>query len=454
MPLERITSITPTLSGTIAQLGSADNSGNPITGYDATTNVIAAAQRSQWLRGLVNGDFAAGPPDTTKPINSNADDTEYNPLLGWTLVDTSNGGVQLWWIANPTVAGGARIDAVIAASAPVGDCYIHQTVAVRTSESGQAANLVTYDWVAPAAYPANKVEWYVALSELDSSSSVLATTPYEFDLGTVSTVPFLQAFVPQANQLAATTQFDVQVGIRVLNPGATATTASLYAAQLYSAPPYLIIPDILGASPMWIRDRSGVAIMSYGGSAISGLVGQTGGVNVGAAYLREQAAADPPALSQNGIVFTKQSDHGLYFLNSAGTRVELLDTTAAAAAYKPLGAYPLVVDSAQPVAQVADITDTNFASSNVSGLYRVSVYLVDSTSAVAAGAVTCHIKFNDGLAAQDITVGPVVLTTLGAEAQATIFARRGSGSISYGVTHTGIFSTATYDLSVVCERLL
>lgn len=103
--------------------------------------------------------------------------------------------------------------------------------------------------------------------------------------------------------------------------------------------------------------------------------------------------------------------------------------------------------------KTADIIDTNFANAGVAGLYEVSVYLVDTTSAIGAGAVTCNIKFNDGSAAQTVTVGPVVLTTVGAFAQSTIFIRLGSGNITYGTTHTGIFSTAQYALYLCCRRL-
>ena len=117
-----------------------------------------------------------------------------------------------------------------------------------------------------------------------------------------------------------------------------------------------------------------------------------------------------------------------------------------------MGIVPIV--DYQPLApQGADISDTAFANASTVGLYRVMVYLVDSAADLTAGTVTCHIKFNDGSATQDVAVGPVVLTTLGTMVQATIVCRLGSGSITYGVTHTGIFGTATYTLYAICERL-
>ena len=105
-------------------------------------------------------------------------------------------------------------------------------------------------------------------------------------------------------------------------------------------------------------------------------------------------------------------------------------------------------------AQTADIADTAFANVTAPGTYRVSVYLVDTTADLAAGAVTAHIKFTDNsTVAQDVAVGPVALTTAGAMAQSTIVVQLASGSLTYGTTHTGGFGTAAYDLTVVCERL-
>lgn len=112
-----------------------------------------------------------------------------------------------------------------------------------------------------------------------------------------------------------------------------------------------------------------------------------------------------------------------------------------------------VIDAVSLPGQTADVGDTNFAGTGTTGLYRIEVYLVDTAADLTAGAITAHIKFNDGSAAHDVTVGPVVLTTLGAFAQATIFARRASANITYGVTHTGIFGTATYAVYATAERL-
>lgn len=114
---------------------------------------------------------------------------------------------------------------------------------------------------------------------------------------------------------------------------------------------------------------------------------------------------------------------------------------------------PALVDTKSLTTQSADIADTNFTNAGTAGLYRVSYYVVDTAADLTAGAVQLNIKFNDGAASQTISSSTVVLTTLGAFTQGVMYVRLGSGSITYGVTHTGIFGTATYALYASVERL-
>lgn len=111
------------------------------------------------------------------------------------------------------------------------------------------------------------------------------------------------------------------------------------------------------------------------------------------------------------------------------------------------------VDFVAATGQGADIGTTNFANTSVSGIYRVSVYIFDSTADLTAGAVNVTIAYTDDSGAQTITVGPTLLTTLGAKSQATLFVETASGSISYAVSHTGIFGTGKYNIYATVERL-
>lgn len=114
---------------------------------------------------------------------------------------------------------------------------------------------------------------------------------------------------------------------------------------------------------------------------------------------------------------------------------------------------PLIKDVQSKIAQVADIADTNFVGGNVAGLYRVSYYLVDTTSDITAGAVTLNIKYTDIVGARTLSSTPVVLTATTAITQGTLFIQLASGNVTYGVTHTGIFGTATFALYLTFERL-
>jgi len=117
---------------------------------------------------------------------------------------------------------------------------------------------------------------------------------------------------------------------------------------------------------------------------------------------------------------------------------------------------PAIVDYQGLTAQVADIADTNFTNAGTAGTYRVSYYLYDTTAAATAGMVTLNIKFNDGTTARTISSSAVVLTSTTAATsftQGTIVIRLGSGNITYGTTHTGIFSTAAYAVYLTAERL-
>lgn len=140
-------------------------------------------------------------------------------------------------------------------------------------------------------------------------------------------------------------------------------------------------------------------------------------------------------------------------LNSSGNLAQVgLFTTYNNIALEGYG-LPAIHDSETRTAQGADIADTNFANAGVAGLYRVSYYLVCSTADATAGPVTLNIKFNDGTAARTLSSAAVILTATTGFAQGVIFARLGSGNITYGTTHTGAYNAGRYGLYMICERL-
>lgn len=125
---------------------------------------------------------------------------------------------------------------------------------------------------------------------------------------------------------------------------------------------------------------------------------------------------------------------------AAGAVDQHLDTTAVHASNVSL------------TAQGADVADTGFSGVTAPGLYRVSVYLEDTTADATAGAVTANIKFTDEAGSQTLSVGPLALTTKGS-AQAVFFVRVLSGSITYGVSHTGLYGTAKYAFFAAIEAI-
>ncbi len=131
---------------------------------------------------------------------------------------------------------------------------------------------------------------------------------------------------------------------------------------------------------------------------------------------------------------------------SPGTSTTQIATTAFVAA-------AIAPTNVALTAQSADIADTAFANSGTPGTYRVSVYLEDTTADITAGTVTVNVKYTDDEAARTDSAGPVALTLVTNKASAVIYARLASGSVTYGVTHTGSFKTATYALYACCEKL-
>lgn len=112
-----------------------------------------------------------------------------------------------------------------------------------------------------------------------------------------------------------------------------------------------------------------------------------------------------------------------------------------------------VLDTKSLTAQTADIADTALTTTGA-GLYRINYYLLDTTADLTAGAVTLNIKFTDAATARTISSAAVILTATTGFTQGEIIAQLASGSLTYGVTHSGIFGTAAYALYLTIERII
>lgn len=95
-----------------------------VVGVDSLTGLPApsgtdtgagASLRSEWQRGVKNGDFAVPPEHQDWPINSDTSSAYYNPLPHWVLTDNSNGSMVLTWVTDPTSGSGGHIHVAVAA---------------------------------------------------------------------------------------------------------------------------------------------------------------------------------------------------------------------------------------------------------------------------------------------------------------------------------------------------
>jgi hypothetical protein len=114
---------------------------------------------------------------------------------------------------------------------------------------------------------------------------------------------------------------------------------------------------------------------------------------------------------------------------------------------------PGIVDSVDVIGRMSDIADTTFANADTPALYRVSYYLQTTATDIGAGSVAFHVAFMDDTTARVLTSGSQPLSTTAIVQQGTFVAKVASGSLEYGVSNSGSYGSAAYDLSVTAERM-
>lgn len=118
--------------------------------------------------------------------------------------------------------------------------------------------------------------------------------------------------------------------------------------------------------------------------------------------------------------------------------------------FQSVGGVTQIVSNVSLTGQVADINATTLTSTV--GLYRVSYSLQDTTSDITAGAVVLTLAYTDGAGSTTATATQV-LTGTGRQ-NGSVYIQLASGNLTYAITHTGLFGTATYALNISTERLL
>lgn len=112
----------------------------------------------------------------------------------------------------------------------------------------------------------------------------------------------------------------------------------------------------------------------------------------------------------------------------------------------------VIVDSVIPVAKTGDIAATPFTEATPGALYRVNYYLETVVADGAAGAVTLTFAFTDDAGATTIASSALSLAAQG-RTSGIVLVRLASGSLTYAITHTGSYGTATYSVQIVLERI-
>ena len=111
------------------------------------------------------------------------------------------------------------------------------------------------------------------------------------------------------------------------------------------------------------------------------------------------------------------------------------------------------ITSVKLTAQPSAIGTTTLFTPTSTGVFRVSVYIVD-TAAGSAGTVSATIGWTDDEQAQTISTSTVPLATLGAFTQSTFFIEATSGNaITYSTAFAGAIGSPMYSLYVTVERL-
>jgi hypothetical protein len=331
-----------------------DGNGNPIVGTDSSEGGAASAYlRSEWLRGVANGDFALGPPDPSKPINSDATSADYNPLPGWTFVDNSNGAITVYWQVDAGTGSGGSLLWNVAAGAVDDTAWLQQPVSSRTTFSRDNAYNATLS-VRSATGTSNLRATITTQGVLSDHTTTTgnAISNYATFGDAVGAGSEIAGTSTSADQvLTATTEAVlVQVGIdRPAAAGAGATgTVVFNEVQIIEAKPYTIFPDVTtpanapfmaydvggiwklvgpGAVPTPLQIDSGTSTTTVSGT----LTGQT--IDQNASVLILPTAGTPAQTAEGSVVW--DSDDDLLTVGSGAGRKTMLDTTAAAAAYQP-----------------------------------------------------------------------------------------------------------------------
>lgn len=139
-----------------------------------------------------------------------------------------------------------------------------------------------------------------------------------------------------------------------------------------------------------------------------------------------------------------------YQINSSGAVVKDNGVTQPSTEHWQFAPYS---DTVARTGLTASVGATNLNNTSTNGLYRVSVYLYNTTNN-GTSTVTASIKWGDG-ATQTVTSGTVNNSTLGSYASINgqICRVTNSTAITWQADLTGTIGTAVFEVDVIAERL-
>lgn len=202
-----------------------------------------------------------------------------------------------------------------------------------------------------------------------------------------------------------------------------------------------------------IRNQDDRRVLQHAGPGVFGTAGEPTTGRTGSVALEVQSATQALLLSRLDSAAVVTPTNGMEVYDTTTDPDRFLDREGGVWKRRMRAGDALAAESVALTGKTADIADTAFTSPVAPGLYRVSYYLNATTSAVAAGAVVLHIKFTDDASAQNLASAPVILTALTSPGQGVMIVKLNASTLTYGTTHTGIFSTAVYALTLTVERL-
>lgn len=432
------------LTGDVTSVGNATTLTNApviakvLTGYSSSGGTISATDSILQAIQKLNGNDATN-ANLTGPITSSGNTTaiaaqtgtgttfvvDTSPTLVTPNVGIANGtSIKVGTSTNSAITIGSNSNVILGAVGIAG-----QTVFVAATNgaqsTGNGAGIIGLQDDGTAILSGNRLAFYTFGGSKDTSHNTGnggAVSGYAAGNWSSTSIP--TDIVIQTAPSGSTTRADVARFNSAANVG-IGTLANTISARLH----------LISTTEQL---RVGYDTSNY----YSTTVGSTGGVTYDAVGSGAGFTFSDQITGSSGYVGSDLTASALVLTDSgkkliSGTVANLITA-----------GIPTVTNVAL-TAQVADIAAANLAT--VAGSYIVGYSLQDTAADITAGAVVLTISYTDGAGATTATATQV-LTGTGRQS-GVLYIQLASGNLTYAITHTGLFGTATYALYITTERV-